>query len=148
MLLTISGSYFDPADTSVFVGGQSCPVVTVDDYTIVCETPSLPQTENGTGNATAYPGSRGVFFELWNDTYSQTPEDVLAWTDPGAIAVTSDDLSWYDPDSGRNHYNTRMRGYFVPPRDNDYQFFVKADDRSYLYFSLAGDPQDKVRKMY
>ena len=37
-----------------------------------------------------------------------------------------------------------MRGFFVPPKDDDYTFMIRSDDSSELYLSTDDDPANKV----
>ena len=86
-------------------------------------------------------GNRGIVAETWNITYGQTAEQILALTDP-------DMVDWVDhlhmSAQRQDFYTTRMKGYFIPPSDNDYRFYVRADHDVFLWFSPTQDPADMV----
>ena len=41
-------------------------------------------------------------------------------------------------------FSDRYRGFFVPPSDNNYTFFIQADDQAELYLSLNESAAAKV----
>eukprot|EP00058_Branchiostoma_floridae_P026715 XP_002612206.1 hypothetical protein BRAFLDRAFT_108902 [Branchiostoma floridae] len=91
-----------------------------------------------------YPGNRGVYREVWEyDESSSIP----ALTDLPVGEPT--ESTWIDSFSWTNRsesYFSRVRGFFIPPNDNDYQFVlqdcVKASDDFVLYLSPSG-PEDE-----
>ena len=97
----------------------------------------------------SYPGNRGIYFEMWNSSsfYTNQLAEVLDFNHPPVVDGIADFFSFDDTVDGyMDSYNSRYQGYFVPPSDNDYMFFVKGDDTLDLYFSpLSGQPDDKVR---
>ena len=42
-------------------------------------------------------------------------------------------------------FSDRFRGFFVPPSDNNYSFYIQADDQAELYLSLNESATAKVR---
>ena len=43
-------------------------------------------------------------------------------------------------------FSDRFRGFFVPPSDNNYTFYIQADDQAEMYLSLNESAASKVRK--
>ena len=43
-------------------------------------------------------------------------------------------------------FSDRLRGFFVPPSDNNYTFYIQADDQAELYLSLNDSAAGKVRE--
>lgn len=41
-------------------------------------------------------------------------------------------------------FSDRLRGFFVPPSDNNYTFYIQADDQAELYMSLNESAAGKV----
>ena len=67
----------------------------------------------------------------------------LGDTSPGQIDLASvADVNIENFNGGVN-YVERFSGYFVPPADGVYVFFVTADDDSDLFFSTNSDPANK-----
>lgn len=44
-------------------------------------------------------------------------------------------------------FSDRFRGFFVPPSDNNYTFYIQADDQAELYLSSNDSAAGKVRKI-
>lgn len=42
-------------------------------------------------------------------------------------------------------FSDRLRGFFVPPSDNNYTFYIQADDQAELYLSMNESAAFKVR---
>lgn len=42
-------------------------------------------------------------------------------------------------------FSDRFRGFFVPPSDNNYTFYIRADDQAELYLSVNEAAAAKVR---
>ena len=97
-------------------------------------------------------GNRGLLLEFWNTTFKNHDDlpDVMNFS------TAASDYSSGVWDEARfegsgvpfavlpSRYTSRVRGFFVPPADSDYQFLIRADDQAILYFSLTGNPADKV----
>ncbi|KAI4871505.1 hypothetical protein NFI96_027165, partial [Prochilodus magdalenae] len=141
-LLTITGHYFDETDApaEVLVGGRRCEVQSVTDETITCRTP-----EYAWSNTTVFPGGRGFKMEMWNNTSVQHLEDVLTYNSsrPGYSVQWVDSLSYAWPNE-IDYFVARFSGFFVPTETDNYYFLIKGDDRTQLYFSITGRPQDKL----
>ena len=87
--------------------------------------------------------------ELWTsrDAYALNFDQLSNYNEPGDNVTRLETLSFdKDLDPHLDYFVTRMRGYFVPPSDSIYQFKIKSNDKSRLYFSSTGDPNDKVCK--
>ena len=83
--------------------------------------------------------------EYFNESSSNDPNVVLDNSNVPAVSWVEQQLYWWQyRDSGQNYYNIRQTGYFVPPFDGDYQFFVQADDKSVLYLSMNGTREGLV----
>ena len=93
------------------------------------------------------PGSRGLKFEVWNNSKPNTLADVLAYDGnrTGYWQGWTDSMPHTLPQE-MEYFVERLRGFFVPTDTNDYTFYIRGDDRCELYFSLTGDPKDKVRQ--
>ncbi|XP_078698697.1 fibrocystin-L-like isoform X2 [Branchiostoma floridae x Branchiostoma belcheri] len=137
--ISISGDWFDPTSqvASVTVGGEECSRHgDVTDIEIVCLAPKDPANQ-----AVSYAGNRGVYREVWE--YSE-PASMPALTDL-PVGDPTEGPAWTDGFFWTNRsesYFSRMRGFFIPPNDNDYQFVLqdckKPSDDFILYFSPNG----------
>ena len=88
-------------------------------------------------------GGRGARRELFDtaEGFGLSFDDLLVYEGTGNTSFLEDlsfDSEKYD------RFAARVKGFFVPPRDNMYQFVIKSDDTAELYFSHTGNPQDKV----
>ncbi|XP_019623376.1 PREDICTED: fibrocystin-L-like [Branchiostoma belcheri] len=146
--LTITGRYFDDTDAppEVYVGGTPCAVQSMTDNTIECITQAAPDL-----SSPSWPGNRGMQFEQWNNTR-------VNW---GNIAGVTDYTSsrsgywtkWisnfeFHDTHNQQHFVTRASGYFVPPEDDWYQFYIRSDDQSILYMSKNANKENKTRIAY
>ena len=68
------------------------------------------------------------------------------YTNPNSSEII-DHASFLDIVTSDDYYVTRMRGFFVPPIDDDYTFMIRSDDFSELYLSTDDDPANKVRNI-
>ena len=93
-------------------------------------------------------GGRGARRELFDkpEEFALSFDDLLVYEGTGDISVL-EDLSFHSKDYDRNRFAARVKGFFVPPMGNMYQFVIKSDDTAELYFSHTGNPQDKVSKI-
>ena len=83
-------------------------------------------------------------WEFFNDTFSWDTDFISAISRDADLSSEEDSMSWSLTSGTR--FNTRMRGYFVPPKTCEYSFAVKGDDRTGLYFSpITGEKNDRVR---
>jgi len=96
----------------------------------VMQTPDAGAIANATQFTTSPGGSPGLTAEYFNN------EDLK-----GAAALTRTDervdFEWGDGSYAANgpvdHFSARWTGYFVPPKEDDYTFYVSADDGARLY---------------
>ena len=90
-------------------------------------------------------GNRGIRQEMWNtsEEYGQSFIDLLVYDTDGYVSFM-EDFSFESADYSRNQFVSRFKGYFVPPADGYYQFLIRSDDDSELFFSGTGYPWDKV----
>ena len=90
-------------------------------------------------------GGRGARRELFDtpEEFRLSFEDLLVYEETGNTSFL-EDLSFDSDDYDWNYFAARVKGFFVPPMDNMYQFVIKSDDTAQLYFSHTGNPQDKV----
>ena len=82
--------------------------------------------------------------EVWTNTkpssvsavgnLKPTAQDYQSEAIPEASAATGESTS----------FSSRLRGFFVPPSDNNYTFFIQADDIAELYLSLSSSAVAKV----
>ncbi|XP_069811843.1 fibrocystin-L-like, partial [Dendropsophus ebraccatus] len=144
-IVTISGQYFDQTDApaKVLIGGQQCQILGLTDTTITCRSPPQPPVL-----PSFFPGSRGLKMERWN--VSATPTNALKLNENSTGYAGA---SWYDGasiswPSETNAFVARFSGFFVPPDTDYYNFYIKGDDNSALYFNESGDPAGKVQIAY
>ncbi|XP_078617899.1 fibrocystin-L-like [Branchiostoma floridae x Branchiostoma japonicum] len=146
--LTITGRFFDDTDAppEVYVGETPCAVQSMTDTTIECITQAAPDL-----SSPSWPGNRGMQFEQWNNT-------VIYWGGiPGVTDYTSSrsgywtkwisDFEFWDTHDQEN-FVTRASGYFVPPEDGWYRFYIRSDDQSILYMSMNANKENKTRIAY
>ena len=95
-----------------------------------------------------FAGSRGLLREIWSTTSKSNLPDI-GNLDSSAADYHTEYLT--DAGSPPVHsfektgaYSSRITGFFVPPWDDYYRFYIQADDRSELYLSVTGDPANKV----
>ncbi len=53
------------------------------------------------------------------------------------------DIWWWPPDDVFNNYGSQIAGYFYPPVDGDYVFWISTDDGGSLFLSQNADPANK-----
>nr|XP_032810523.1 fibrocystin-L isoform X1 [Petromyzon marinus] len=145
-LLTVTGRFFDQTDAPVrvLVGGRKCLVTAVTDTQITCRTQRFVPS-----NATFYTGGRGLRLEIWNGSQPQSFEKIalLNASSPG-YALDTVDATWKRWATGWNYFTARFSGFFVPPENGSYEFYVRGDDKCALFLSPSGDPADKVKVAY
>jgi beta-glucosidase len=100
----------------------------------ISETMPLDEIVAHTSFQTSPRGSRGLKAEYFNNEQLQgTP--ALERTDERV------DFHWgagsYSDDGPVDHFSVRWTGYFVPEVEDDYKFFVSADDGARLYVNDA-----------
>jgi beta-glucosidase len=98
------------------------------DYTV--EDVPLDSIMDSTQFVTAVSGSRGLRGEYFNNDSLQG-EPALVRTDE-KINFRWGDGSYAD-NGPVDHFSTRWTGYFVPSSEDDYKFYVSADDGVRLY---------------
>ena len=94
-----------------------------------------------------FPG--GILHDFYQ--YSSTPTlgtlktDIEAGRAPTFSSV--EPLAEYGPNGSNeagSNYGNKLSGWFTPPEDADYVFFVSGDDNIELYLSTDADPANKV----
>ena len=90
-----------------------------------------------------FQGNRGWRRDIWNETskYQAALSAVENYTSPDQSDVI-DETTWTE--SQRDKYVSRSQGFFIPPSDNEFQFYVKADDSAELHLSSNDDPAQTV----
>ncbi|XP_072562121.1 PKHD1 like 1, tandem duplicate 1 [Paramormyrops kingsleyae] len=145
-VLTISGNFFDQTDypATVLIAGMKCDIQSLFDHRITCKSPKFQQQ-----NATIFPGGRGVKMEMWTNTSPARLEEALSYNEntSGYSTNWTDSLS-YTWQQEIDYFVGRLSGFFVPTETDNYTFYIKGDDRTALYFSHTGNPQDKVKIAY
>jgi hypothetical protein len=87
-------------------------------------------------------------YERW-DNANGDPGDINAFAT--AIldgSIRSPDLSsaagqFGGPWGATDNYSSRVSGFFIPPSNGDYIFFLSSDDQSHLYLSTDDSPANK-----
>ncbi|XP_069051252.1 PKHD1 like 1, tandem duplicate 1 [Lepisosteus oculatus] len=145
-ILTINGHYFDETDrpAQVLVGGQKCPILSLSDGQITCQSPVFTPT-----NITLFPGGRGLKLEIWNNSRPSTLDEALKYNEtwPGYSVRWVDSMSYTWPVEW-DYFVARFSGFIVPTETDNYRFYIRGDDRYALYFSKTGSPRDKVKIAY
>uniref|UniRef100_W5M5C1 PKHD1 like 1 n=1 Tax=Lepisosteus oculatus TaxID=7918 RepID=W5M5C1_LEPOC len=145
-ILTINGHYFDETDrpAQVLVGGQKCPILSLSDGQITCQSPVFTPT-----NMTLFPGGRGLKLEIWNNSRPSTLDEALKYNEtwPGYSVRWVDSMSYTWPVEW-DYFVARFSGFIVPTETDNYRFYIRGDDRYALYFSKTGSPRDKVKIAY
>lgn len=95
-------------------------------------------------------GARGLVREIWKNTRLSNVSEV------GGLSSTAQDYhseviteasSPIQSSFGEStSFSQRLQGFFVPPSDNNYTFYIQADDRAELYLSINESASAKVRQ--
>lgn len=85
-----------------------------------------------------FTGNRGLLREVWNHTSSFS----LSGYGGGLRKMASEVL----PEASSTSFSNRLRGFFVPPSDNNYTFFIQTNHRAELYLSINESSKAKVNK--
>ena len=56
----------------------------------------------------------------------------------------TDTSSYYEYEEGKDDYTSLLKGYLVAPVNGTYQFYLRSDDGSQVFFSQTESPEDKV----
>ncbi|XP_059206673.1 fibrocystin-L-like isoform X1 [Centropristis striata] len=143
-LLTVSGRFFDETDrpARVLVGGLPCEIESLSDNRITCRTPKHEMNSN----VPVYPGGRGSWMEVWNDTRPRYLTDIwdLNENSTGYWAGWVDTFPHVFPHEIQ-YFCSRLRGFFVPPVTSNYTIYLVCDDRCELYLSNSSRPEHKVK---
>ncbi|KAM9824037.1 PKHD1 like 1, tandem duplicate 1 [Neosynchiropus ocellatus] len=141
--ITIQGRYFDETDfpARVLVGGLPCTIQSLTDSQIVCLTAENQNPETG-----VFPGSRGLKVEMWNETRWKQLSDIWSFNEN----TTGYQKFWiesmpYKFDVKDDFFSTRTQGFFLPPKTDDYTFYIHCDDRCELYLSNSTKPEFKEK---
>ncbi|XP_021374256.1 fibrocystin-L-like, partial [Mizuhopecten yessoensis] len=137
-VITISGNYFDQtrSEAVVKVGDTRCHVITINATTIMCKTARKPETTNG-----LYPGNRGFIVESWKDTLESNLTMVKNLNESAPdYQTTFSDTTHIPGYNTSSNYVNRMRGFFFPPFDGEYQFVIASAAGVQFYLSSDTDP--------
>ncbi|KAM8882915.1 PKHD1 like 1, tandem duplicate 1 [Synchiropus picturatus] len=141
--ITIHGRYFDETDfpARVLVGGLPCTIQSLTDSQIVCLTAENQNPETG-----VFPGSRGLRVEMWNETRWKQLHDLWSFNEN----TTGYRQFWIESmphtfETAEDFFSTRTQGFFVPPKTDDYTFYLHCDDRCELYMSNSTKPEFKEK---
>jgi beta-glucosidase len=108
--------------------GKNVRVLYIDEQPVIDDIVGHTRFESSKGGP---PGLKGEYFN--NDTLQGAP--ALVRTDERI------DFHWgngsYKDGGPVDHFSTRWTGYFVPPAEDDYKFYVSADDGVRLYIDNA-----------
>lgn len=90
------------------------------------------------------PGT-GITQDLWTGVAGSRLAALRALPEfpdkPGYSGVVG---GGFDMPSGMEHnYGQRVRGYFVPPADGEYVFYLTSDNESELWLATTSDPADR-----
>lgn len=103
---------------------------------------AAPPTPQGYITAKAFTGisGTGVAALTGNPKFPNTPDVMVflpyfEWNATGDINVP--------PGNWADNYGTQIIGYFYPPVDGDYVFYLCADDNAVLYLSTDANPENK-----
>lgn len=100
----------------------------------MAEAPALDEIVARTRLQTSVGGPRGIRAEYFNNEHLEG-DPALARTDERI------DFHWgagsYSDEGPVDHFSVRWSGYFVPETEDDYKFFVSADDGVRLYLDDA-----------
>lgn len=116
-----------------------------DQYSVVVNAPGATAKTSSVATLTVTPGVLSVGFlkyELWP---GKVRSDILAGTTGIAsatnalVSLTSTNNAG-DPPS---NYADRISGFFIPPSNGNYVFFLGSDDDSDLYLSTDANPANK-----
>lgn len=95
-----------------------------------------------------FSGSRGLLREIWTSTIKSILSDIALldseapdyhvqhWTES-----SSPEVDTFNKISG---YSSKITAFFVPPKTDNFRFYIQSDDSSALYLSRTGDPANKV----
>ncbi|XP_021357928.1 fibrocystin-L-like [Mizuhopecten yessoensis] len=134
-LLTIKGMFSDGtlSNAVVKVQGTECHVIHVNETTVICRTSRIPNAV-----MKLYPGNRGIIVESWNETLADMDNleiiESLNESFPDYQVMFAD--ATQIPGIGiSNKYVNRMKGFFMPPFDGEYQLVLNSTEGAQLYLS-------------
>ncbi|XP_013413864.1 fibrocystin-L-like [Lingula anatina] len=142
LYLRVDGDYLTGAgDTPprIQIGDSPCAQLLFGSGSFLCVTPpEQPQRP-------AYPGNRGLNMEHWsgksNGEIHNSKEAINFTTTPDSI-IWTDDFQFED--DTEDNFIRRIKGFFVPPKTAGYTFYLRGNDKSYLWLSTSADPADAV----
>lgn len=109
---------------------------------VLCVNAGAPPAPQGYITAKAFTGISGTGVDALrnNPKFPDTPDVVtyppyFEWNATGDINVP--------PGNWADNYGTQIVGYFYPPVDGDYVFYLCSDDNSALYLSTDDNPANK-----
>jgi len=102
-----------------------------------------------TGNFTSYQFKTGlVGYKTWQGENGGfdiwlTGEPPVSTKSPTTVETRTDYLA--NTADVYDNYFGQLKGFFIPPADGDYVFFMASDDHGELYLSTNTDPANKKR---
>ena len=90
-----------------------------------------------------FPGSRGLLLETWN-----TKSNIQ---DIGNLLSSAEDYHAEVLAQGRfvlnatSQTSSRISGFFIPPKDDNYTFHIRSDGHSELYMNFTTNSNSKVQ---
>ena len=88
--------------------------------------------------------------EVWTRTKPASVSEVAGLNSSARdyqSEVTMESRSPTKPSFGeKTSFSSRLRGFFVPPSDNNYTFYIRANDQADLFFSATGSTNTKVKQ--
>lgn len=93
-------------------------------------------------------GARGLVREIWKNTrlsaLSEIGELNTTAQDYRSEVITEASSPAQSSFGESTSFSERLRGFFVPPSDNNYTFYIQAGGRAELYLSINESASAKV----
>ncbi|OWF48084.1 Fibrocystin-L [Mizuhopecten yessoensis] len=115
-----------------------CDVVHLNDTAIICRTVRKPDT-----NQQIYPGNRGIAVESWNETFGSEIHLQMIRNFNESLPdyqMKFSETTRIPGNSASGNYVSRMKVFFLPPFDGEYQFILTSTRNAEFYLSRDGDP--------
>lgn len=93
-------------------------------------------------------GARGLVREIWKNTRLSTLSEIgelnTTAQDYRSEVITEASSPAQSSFGESTSFSERLRGFFVPPSDNNYTFYIQAGGRAELYLSINESASAKV----
>lgn len=93
-------------------------------------------------------GARGLVREIWKNTRLSTVSEIgelnTTAQDYRSEVITEASSPTQSSFGKSTSFSERLRGFFVPPSDNNYTFYIQGDGRAELYLSINESASAKV----